>query len=53
MEANDFERTLAVYEAGYDSIESVLDDDSLGARDKVDAIADIVYGEDDDDDADD
>ncbi len=50
MQRNDFESTVALYESGYDSIESVLDDDALSAREKLDAIEDIVYGTDDESD---
>jgi hypothetical protein len=46
MERSEEGETLSVYEKGYDQIESVLEDDELSAREQVEAIADIVYGDD-------
>ena len=49
MENDDKNGMLSAYEAGFDDIEDVLDDESLSARDKLEAIEDLVYGDDDQD----
>jgi hypothetical protein len=45
VERNDLEGLIAVYEGGFTEIQSIIDDPDLTSREKVDEIADIVYGD--------
>ena len=49
MENDDKNGMLSAYETGFDDIEDILDDESLSAREKLEAIEDLVYGDDDQD----
>jgi hypothetical protein len=49
MQRNELEGLVSVYEGGFEEIQSILDDDELTAREKVEAIDDVVSGEDEDD----
>jgi hypothetical protein len=45
MERNDLEGLVSVYEGGFEEIQGILEDEDLTAREKVDAISDVVYGD--------
>lgn len=45
MVRGDLEGLVSVYEGGYEEIQGILEDDELTALEKVDAISDVVYGD--------
>ncbi|MEK7247711.1 MAG: hypothetical protein AAB092_04480 [Chloroflexota bacterium] len=45
MERNELEGLVAVYESGFVAIQGILEDDELRAREKLDAIGDVVFGD--------
>lgn len=49
MARNRLEELVAVYESGLEAIQAILEDDELRAREKLDAIGDVVFGDDEDD----
>lgn len=46
MQRNEMEGLVSVYEGGFEEIQDILEDDELTAEEKIDAICDVVYGED-------
>lgn len=50
MERSELEALVAVYERGFRAIEEIFEDDDLTADDKVDAIGDVVFDDDGQDD---
>ena len=56
MQRSELEGLVSVYENGFEEIESVLEDNSLSASEKIDTISAVINGEsvgDEDDDEDD
>ncbi len=47
MDRNELEGLAEVYESGFSAIEDVLDDAELSVEEKLEAIEDVVRGEED------
>lgn len=47
MDRGDLEGLISVYEGGYEEIQGILEDNELSTLEKVDAISDVVYGDED------
>lgn len=52
MDRNELEGLVSVYEGGFEQIQSILDDGELTSREKLDAIGDVVLGDDESEDDD-
>jgi hypothetical protein len=46
MTRNELEELVSTLESGFQEVESILEDDTLSNREKIDAIAAIAYDED-------
>lgn len=48
MQRSELEGLVAVYERGFAAIQEILEDDEIRARDKIDAICEVVFDENED-----